>query len=204
MTPTTARDRATRLAVSDHEAALRAARSVGDPWFACQALASVARFAPHDQFDAIVDEAFQVGRRANDHYQIVGSAAWPLRALVERGRVERLAPILPELLCFAPRIETLASRSEALLLIYQAVFPAGRQWWLSVLQELARASHPAIHWRQARSVRDAVLMAASEDPEFARDFCRGVRNDRARAQIERGLSRSEYLSPRPFFWIGDA
>lgn len=203
MTPTKARDRATALAASDTGAALEAARYVGDPWFGCQALAWVARFAPDDQLDAIIDEAFEVGGQAADVYQIIGSAAWPLRALVERGRVDRLGTTLPGPLALASRVEQLASRSEGLFLVYQAVFPAGRPWWLPVLNELAHASHPALHWRQARNLRDAVLMAARPDPGFARDFCPSVRNDRARRQIEAGLARSESQSPRPFFWRGD-
>ena len=203
MTPTIAREKAIKLATSDTEVALDVARSVGDPWYACQALAWVARFAPDDRFTAIVDEAFAVGRQAEDPYQIVGSAAWPLRALVERGHTERLASILPELLNLAMRIESPASRSEALKLVYEAIFPAGRRSWLSVLDVLARATYPAIHWRQSRNIRDAVLMAASEDPVFARDFCRGIGNDKAKDQIQRRLAVSQFATPRPFFWRPD-
>jgi hypothetical protein len=204
MTPTVARDRASALATSDIEAALQAAREVADPWFACQALAWVGRFAPEDRVVAILDEAIAVGGRAADPFRAVACIAWPLRALVERNHAHRLGPALLALLRQVPSIEHPASRSEALFLIFQAVYPAGRRWWFPVLVELRDASHPAVHWRQARSIRDAVLIAASEDADFARDFCPGVRNDRARSQIERALARSERRSPRPFFWRGDA
>ncbi|HEX8201488.1 MAG TPA: hypothetical protein VF590_13465, partial [Isosphaeraceae bacterium] len=137
MTPTMARDRAQRLASSDSGAALQVARGVSDPWYACQALACVARFAPGDRLEAIIDAAMEVGGRGEDPYQVVGAAAWPLRALVERGRRDRLDAILPGLLALASRVESPASRSEAIFLVFQAVFPAGRRWWLAVLQELA-------------------------------------------------------------------
>ncbi len=189
-----------RLAASDPQVALKVARALDDPWTACQTLGWVARFAPEACVEAIVDEAIRAGRRAEDPYRIVGSAAWPLRALVERGRMDRLESVRPGVMSFALRIVSHASRSEAIFLIYQAVFPAGRRYWLTVFQELALASQPAIHWRQTRNIRDAVLMAAKEDPDFARDFRRDLRNARAKAQIERRLALAEYRSPRVFFW----
>lgn len=199
MPPTQARDRVTRLATSDTGAALAAAANIDDPMYACQALAAVARFAPDDQFPAVVERAFNAGRRAEDPYQVVASAAWPLRALVERSHADRLRSILPGLLSLAARIENPGSRCEALLLVYQAVFPAGRKWWLCVLRDLVGCAGAAAHWRAGRAIRDAVLMAANEDVEVARDFVRRVGNDRVRAQIERGLDRAQVMSPREFF-----
>src|SRR5262249_2771723 len=116
----------------------------------------------------------------------------------------RLGSILPGLLILAGRIENPASRAEALILVFQAIFPAGRQWWLSVLQELVAAADRTDHWRVARAVRDAVLIAGSENPDFARDFVRGIENNKVKAQIERCLARSQFMPARPFFWIEGA
>jgi hypothetical protein len=195
-------NRAQQLATSDTAAALAAAMRIDDPWVACQSLAWVARFAPDDQVLSIIDRAFKVGRKAEDPYQVVGSAAWPLRALVERGHTDRLGSFLPGVKSCAARTMSPASRCEALFLVYQAVFPAGRRYWLSVLSDLAGCADPTAHWRVGRAMRDAVLIAANEDLEFARDFAGRIGNDKVRAQIERGLDRLQFRPPRPFFWRG--
>jgi len=103
---------------------------------------------------SIADEAFKVGRTDNNPFKVVGSAAWPVRALVERGRTQRLHPVLSSLIDFSPQIESPASRSEALFLLLQAIFPAGRRWWEPVLNELIQSSEPVVHWRQGRNLRD--------------------------------------------------
>ena len=200
MTPTQARDRAAALAIRDTDGALAVARMASDPWYACQALAWVARFAPDDRLVAIVEESLKVGRVAIEPYQVVGSAAWPVRALVERGYRDRLDPLLQKLLGQAGQIEALVSRSEALFLVFQAVHPAGRRWWGSMFEGLHLASEPVVHWRQARNLRDAVLIVAGEDFEAAHTLCRLVKDGRTRSQIERRLADSQFGTPRPFFW----
>jgi hypothetical protein len=199
MTPTEARDWAIRTLATDPDAALIRARGIADPWYASQALAWLARFAPEDDFDALVDEAFRAARRGDSPFGAVAASAWPLRACVERTRVERVETILPELLRLAPEIEPPASRSEALFLVFQAVYPAGQALWLPVFQELSRASDPASHWRQGRNLCHAMLMIARDDAEFARTFSRGVRDDRTRSKIQTGLAHLHRHEPRPFF-----
>ncbi|MGD8453316.1 MAG: hypothetical protein PVJ57_16005 [Phycisphaerae bacterium] len=204
MTPTQARDHVCSLATADTEAALQVARGIDDPWFACQALAWAARFAPDERVEAIVAEALTVGHRHADPYKVVGSTAWPIRALVERGRTNRIAPILEEMLDRVPRIEPPAGRSEAVFLLFQAVFPAGRNWWARVLDVLIAVSDPGTHWRQARNTRDALLMVAEEDPGFAADCANRLSNKRNRRRIEQCLSRHDTQTRRPFFWKPDS
>ena len=200
MTPTQRRDRATRLASRDNEAALETARQVTDPWFECQALAWVARFGPTERFDEIVEESIAVGRASSEPYQAVAATAWPIRACVERGRVERLSTLLPSLLGAARHIQPVASRSEAVFLLFQAIFPAGRQMWAPMLDALVEASTPVSHWRQARNLVDAALIVASEAPEFACTVVARVEEPKIRARIERALSTTKMRPPRPFFW----
>ena len=60
--PAQARDRAISLAHSDPSAAITLAREINDPWFACQALAWVGRFWPGDDFESVINEAFEIGQ----------------------------------------------------------------------------------------------------------------------------------------------
>ena len=90
MSATQQRDRAGQLASSNSALALSTARAIHDSWFACQALAWVARFAPEQEFPKIVYESLHVVRAETDPYRAVAPSAWPLRAIVERDRLEIL------------------------------------------------------------------------------------------------------------------
>lgn len=199
MSSTQPRDRACRLAPADTDAALRAAQRIRDPRNACQALAWAARFAEDSRVEPIANMALAAARRAADPFDAVSAAAWPIRALVERGRTKRLKALLAPLLRLSEKIEPAASRSEALFLLYEAVFPAGRRWWRALLAPLAAASVPAVHWRQSRNLRDAVLMAARDDPAWAARYVHSVGDPRTRGRIERGLAQQECRTPRAFF-----
>jgi hypothetical protein len=200
MNPTLARDRATKLALTDTEAALKVARQIDDPWFACQALAWVARFAPNQRAQTIAKRALSVGRNHPDPYKSVACAAWPVRALIETGNMNVLMPILGKLMKRAATIESAVSRSEALLLLLQAVLPARRTVWKEVLSALITASQPCLHWRQRRNLRDALLMVASRDSTVASDAMHRIADQRTRTQIERRLAQGELAAPRAFFW----
>ncbi len=199
MSPTQARERVIKLATTDTAGALEAARRVDDPWFACQALAWVARFAPDRQVESIAAEALAAGRREQDGYKAVGSAAWPIRAMIERGCTRRLGPVLAELLRLAPQIAHPASRSEALFLLFQGTFSAGKAYWEPVFRALVQVSDPSRHWRQGRNLRDAVLIVASADAGFAAAFAPTVRDDRTRRQIEQRLAQADSAETRSFF-----
>ena len=200
MIATQQRDTAGRLAPTDPTRALATARAIEDPWFKCQALAWVARFAPDDQFIRIIKEALRVCRAEVDPYRVVAPAAWPIRAIVERNRLEVLPSVIPDLLLRAKDIEILASRSEALFLIFQAVFPAGREHWLEVFQSLREASTPLKSWRQRRNLCDALLIVYGEDKPLAQETISGLDDLKLKTKIERLLTTSEPRVPRPFFW----
>ena len=200
MTPTEQRDQAARLARTDTTTALEVARRIDDPWFGCQALGWVARFAPDDRVAELVEEALAVARRAVDPYRTVGAAAWPVRALVERQRWDRLPVAVTELLEASGRIEPPASHSEALFLLFQAGLPAGSTLWRPVFDALLAASDSGAHWRQRRNLRDAVLMVARVDSRFAADIAGRLSDEKTRTKIEQCLSRREARTPRTFFW----
>jgi hypothetical protein len=204
MSATQQRDLAGRLAPSEPARALSTARAINDPWFACQALAWVARFAPEPEFSKIIQESLRVGRAEVDPYRVVAPAAWPIRAIVERNRLEMLPSVIAELLLRAEEIEILASRSEALFLLFQAVFPAGRKNWLPVLESLRRASTPLISWRQKRNLSDAIMIVRGEDEQLALEIVNALDDLKLKKKIEKTLTISEPRLPRQFFWTTDA
>ena len=200
--PTQARDRAISLARSEPSAALTLSREINDPWFACQALAWVGRFWPADDFETIIIESFEMGRRCSDPYQVVASAAWPVRALVERGTSNQISAIALPLLTLANEIASAASRSEALFLLFQAAKPSEPRNWLPILEELVKASFPTLHWRQNRALREAILIVAAEDGGLAHDIVHRLPEGRLRTQIEKRLNALDSTTayPRVFFW----
>ena len=200
MNATRQRDTAGRLAPTDPTRALATARAISDPWFACQALAWVARFAPEDQFISIIKESLRVCRAEVDPYRVVAPAAWPIRAIVERNHLELLPSVIPALLRRAEDIEILSSRSEALFLLFQAVFPAGRVNWFPVLESLRGASTPLISWRQRRNLGDAILMVWGEDKSLAQEILRALEDVKLKKKVEKLLATSEPVVPRAFFW----
>src|SRR5258708_37971109 len=74
-------------APTDWQKALGLAEKVSDPWFQCQALAEVARFAPVGEVVRIVERALKASRLAKDQYRRVAVGAWPLMALIARGKL---------------------------------------------------------------------------------------------------------------------
>ena len=75
MGATQQRDLAGQLAPNDPARALSTARAIQDPWFACQALGWVARFAPDHEFTKIIREALRVTQAEVDPYRVVAPSA---------------------------------------------------------------------------------------------------------------------------------
>jgi hypothetical protein len=200
MIATQQRDTAGRLAPTDPARALATARAIADPWFACQALAWVARFAPEDQFIKIIKESLRVCGAESDPYRVVAPAAWPIRAIVERNHSELLSSIIPDLLRRTKDIENMGSRSEAIFMLFQAVFPAGRRSWFPVLQSLREASTPLINWRQRRNLSDAILIVWGEDKALAQEILSVLDDVKLKKKIEKLLATSKPGAPRAFFW----
>ena len=160
----------------------------------------MARFAPDVQFAKLIKESLHACHAEVDPYRVVAPAAWPIRAIVERNHPEILPSVIPDLLRRAKDIEILASRSEALFLLCQAVFPGGREHWLPVLESLRKASTPLISWRQRRNLLDATLIVLGEDEKLALEIITAVDDTKLKRKFEKMLVTSEAHVPRPFFW----
>jgi hypothetical protein len=164
----------------------------------------VARFAPDVEFAKLVKESLRTCQAAVDPYRVVAPAAWPIRAIVERNYLEMLPSVIPDLLRCAEDIEILASRSQALFLLFQAVFPAGRENWLPVLESLRQASSPLISWRQRRNLLDAILIVFSEDEKLALEIISVVDDTKLKMKFAKMSVTSEAHVPRQFFWTTGA
>ena len=178
-------------------AEMRAAR-IPDPWYRAQALAWVARYASDAEVSRLAQLSLAAAADCADPYQQAAGAAWPVRALLERGRREESLQLLEIALHSVPRIRPTSSRSEALLLLLQAAFEAGQEVRRSLLFALADAYDGDSHWRIERNYVQGLVMMQPVDPEFVRKMAQG-RDDTQRRRLERALDEGG-REPRTFFW----
>lgn len=200
MAGTSTRDLVTRLAPTDPEGAAHLARSIDEGWFRSQALAWAARFSGEERLEPLVEEALIASYGESDPYRIVGSGAWALCALVERGRAVTAERILDDLLTLAPEAEPAASRAEALFLVWQAVFALGREARRKVLDVLLTTCRPQDSWRVGRVFQDVAWMLAPTDQAAAQRVLAAIPEGRWKRQAMRRVDGNEILKPRPFFW----
>lgn len=200
---TARRDEAIRL-VRNHEPAqaLQVAREADQPWYRCQALAFVGRYGDPADRAKIVEEAWSCAFDCADRYQTVAVAAWPLRAMVEL-QMEGIVARVNELLKLVPEIEPVASQSEALFWVWQAVFPLGPSVRSLLEDDLIRscaASGKARRyggWRARRNLREVIATITSEDPQHAREVLARMPDSDYKRQAARCFGETQ--RPRTFF-----
>lgn len=197
--PSQMRDRAQLLCEAQPGEALKVARQIPDPWFGCQALSWVGRYWTDAKFGEILQEAADVAAAAGDPYQKVGASAWPVRALLERATAADTITI--RALSYARAIENLGSRSEALMLLFQAALPGEKALWKPILDELVLASQPVLNWRQRRNFRGLTQLLLAKDPHLAADVAGNACDETLRRSAGKAL-KAGAISPRPFFWQG--
>lgn len=194
------RETAQRLAKTDWRAALECARNIADPWYRCQSLAWVARFAPDGEVVRIANEAVRTAAAGRDSYRTVAGAAWPIRALIERSAFAEAETATTAVLPLASDIEHAGSRAEALSLLIQAAMPASPTLWKPVFEAILDMPHPPVHWRHGRALRTAFSMVHARDAALATVSLARVRDERTRRRIEREVARNLGTWPRTFFW----
>ena len=193
------RERAIRAAATDPARALLIARKVHDPWYRCQALAAVARFASEGDVVHVADEALSAAKLGKDGYARVAAAAWPVRALVERNKVRHAQQALVRLLDDANRIEQPISKAEALFLLCQAVWPLPMAARQAVLDALLGACRTADSWKTGRIMRDVALMVASDSREKAQGVINAMRDGICKRQAQKRLDAAQFEMVRSFF-----
>jgi hypothetical protein len=194
---TRARDRAFVDAPGDWEKAAEIARSIDEPWFRCQALGATARWAPATTVAALAWEACACAEASENSYDIA-AAAWPLRALIERGRAGVARELCRKALAKVPSVLPASSRSEAAFHILEAILLDTPARSLAV-EALVTGSAPFRGWRVGRNFRDAVLMLAGVDKLEAQGLLARVPESIYRRQAVRGLAQGESRAPHAFF-----
>src|SRR5262249_42144590 len=143
MEPHQLRDRVCRVAPIDCDKATLYAEQIDDPWFACQAFAWCAHFAPPAQFHSLIDRAFREAADSKDGYQRLAATAWPLRALLERGDYDIATAKFDAVMPLATTIKPPSSCSEACFLVFQAVAVGPPELGRKALHWLLSAPQPA-------------------------------------------------------------
>jgi hypothetical protein len=97
----------------------------------------------------------------------------------------------------ASEIELAASRAEALLLVWQAVFPLGTEARHKVLDALLTTCKPADSWRVGRVFQEVAWMLADEDRGNAERVIAALPEGRWKRQAKRRVETGEAMPPRP-------
>ena len=194
------REAAAQLAKRDFAAARAVARGIEDPWYRAQALAWAARYAAEEDVLSIAREALDAAAECQAPYQSVAAAAWPIAALMERGKREAAGRELDRLIALLPHVQPASSRSEALFLLFQAAFQLGDDMTTRLARLLLAIHEGSGHWRARRNLVDALAMLSGQDATSARALVESISDDRARRKAERALDAHTPREPRPFFW----
>ncbi len=209
MSATSARDQSARVAAVDPAAALRIARTIGDAWYRCQALAIAAWHAVEPKgFHAIIAEALESGWSIDDPNRAATVVAWPVAALAGRrfderganGRTDReLARCLARVGDTVSTLDKPARRGDALLMHVHALSPSQARLRASVLSRLVKECLDPANGKGERQLEEAALVVAGDDPVRAIELAAHLREARRARTVERIEPRGEGLGPRRFF-----
>ncbi|RYG58517.1 hypothetical protein EON80_26955 [bacterium] len=183
------------LAKTNVAKALGMANGISAPWFRCQALAGVARYASDEQVIKIAKAAIAAALKADDHYKQVAATAWPFRALIERNREAEAVKLLSPILELSAQISNPVSRSDALFSLWEAFYPAAGH--KSVLGALVRSCQG--HWKADQILRQVVLIIAAQDRDQAHRIAASMSESQSKRQALRRLDEGQFESVRSFF-----
>lgn len=197
---TKARDQVAALAKEQPAEALRLARMIADPWYAVQALACVARFAPAAIAAPALAEARATAKAGRDAYQRAAILAWPIRAAVEASDNAAAKAMLADAIALLPKVRPSASRAEAGGLLLEAAFPGGPSLWRAILAAIEQHAPPENDWKAGRTYRALAHIVIVEDAEAARRLVAALPPGKTRDRAEKELAEGVTAQPRPFFW----
>lgn len=199
MSSTNSRNHATALAESNPERALELALAVDDPWFACQALAWVLRFADEPTASKAAAEIPRRAATCRDDYQRSAVRAWEVRALVEKRQNRAAEKSLEDAVAIARLARPLPSRSESLFLLYQAAFPLGPRTVGPLVRHMIAVWKERPHWRSERNVVCALAMLSRVAREDQIDLLELIEDPKIAARVNRQVEL-KFINPRSFFW----
>lgn len=191
---------ALKYAQSDNEYALKTARKIEIPWNRAVALGWVARYAPIGKMEALAREAMDAASEDDDPYGVVGASAWPVRALIERQRVDAVEPVISRLVLLSDQIEHPVSRLDGLFLLWQAVYPLGGEMRWRVQEKFVAACRAADSWKAGDRLAWAATILASDDAEEALGLVDILREGRLKRQARRRIEAGRTQRARIFFW----
>lgn len=173
--------------------------AISDPWFRCQALASAARYASEAKVVSVAEEALSAAAECSDDYKRAAVAAWPIRALVERGHSGLAVEALNRARQWALVATPGGSRAEALLNLMQAGWTLGASIRRQFVDDLIALHATDNYWRVRRALVDSLMMLSLEDRDLALGIAEQIIDDRCRARALRGIQGETTRRPRGFF-----
>jgi hypothetical protein len=192
------REKARQLANDDVEAAFSFAKNIKDDWYRVQALAGVAWVTrPRALFNKIVAKALKDARTMSEPNRSVSCSAWVVRAMAERKDVE-LRPVVDDLLAIIDREPNPVRRSDALLLLFEAVYNK-TELRDHVLRPLLSSCLLSKSWKKQRTLQNIALILAIDDPEGTKRVVELIGKETTKQKVIRSIEKREWLGPNEFF-----
>ena len=186
------------MAKSNPDAALEAARRLKDPFMRCQALTAVVRHVKSDQEALkVAAEADRSLEQAEPYYSTAG-AAWPIRALIDRGLADRADAFMRRALSTSKQIPRPVSQVDALFLLVEAAWPTGSRTWQSAVDQLVVCAKSGSSSKAESVLRDLCLMLAGGGRDYTAVLA-AIPDGKARRQAERRLAAKEFRVPRTWW-----
>jgi hypothetical protein len=194
------RDLVCYAAKNQNPKALELGLKIEDPWDRAQALASVAFYGAESSFTKVIQYSMKASYCCPNGYQVVGSAAWPIRAMIERNHLDLAKKELPRLINTAQGIDHGVNRIDALFLLLEGIFPAGNPLRRTVFDTLIKACSETNSWKAGLHSREAILMMGAVDWEVARQALDTMPEGKFKKQTLDRFEDDSFPPPRRFFY----
>jgi hypothetical protein len=175
--------------------AIAIARSITDPWFRCQALASAAFHSELlSRRKCLVEEAFTAASELKDPYGVVAISAWPLKVVTVSGWHERIGPELDRLIDLIRPEPNSLQRAQAMYQLVGAVHGGPEDCFLKAVRQFQSDCESSQSWRIPWLIGPVVLLTEPAFPELARALVEMVRQPRSRRKLRNRLARARKRS----------
>lgn len=148
----------------------------------------------------VAEESLSAAFSAGDPYQTVGAAAWPIRALIERGQEQKVLGLTRCLLEVSGHIPNPVGKLKALYLLWQSVYPAGGSASKQVFDKLIGACLSANSWQAGYTMREIILVVARENRSEADQLVALMPEGVYKRQTQHRFSEGKQGHIRQFFW----
>ena len=168
------------------------ARSIPDPWFRCQALASAAVHSESLlQRKSLVQEAFTAASELKDPYGVVAISAWPLKVITVSGWHQLVRPELNRLLDLIRPEPNSLQRAQAMYQLVGAVYGGPEECFLEAVRQFQSDCEASQSWRIPWLIGPVALITKPVYPELAHALVEMVRYPRSRRKLRNWLARGD-------------